>query len=124
AELIERICAACPGIVVLDQAYLELGGEDFSPLIARNENLVVARTFSKGFALGAARVGYGLAQPALAEALDALRPPGSISSWSAAVAQLACSEPDDLQARCGAIVEERGWLAAGMRSAGVEVLAH
>ena len=27
--LVERICAACPGIVVLDQAYLELGGEDF-----------------------------------------------------------------------------------------------
>ena len=35
AALVERICAACPGIVVLDQAYLELGGEDFSPLIAR-----------------------------------------------------------------------------------------
>ena len=121
---IERICAACPGIVVLDQAYLELGGEDFSPLVARNENLVVTRTFSKGFALGAARVGYGLAQPALAEALDALRPPGSISSWSAAVAELACSETDELRARCGAIVEERGWLAAGMRSAGVDVLAH
>ena len=68
AALIERICAACPGIVVLDQAYLELGGEDFSPLVARNENLVVTRTFSKGFALGAARVGYGLAQPALAGA--------------------------------------------------------
>ena len=35
AALVERICAACPGIVVLDQAYLELGGEDFSPLVAR-----------------------------------------------------------------------------------------
>ena len=123
AATVERICAACPGIVVLDQAYLELGGEDFSPLIARNENLVVTRTFSKGFALGAARVGYGLAQPALAEALDALRPPGSISSWSAAVAELACSERAELEARCGAIVEERGRLAAGMRDAGVEVLA-
>jgi histidinol-phosphate aminotransferase len=124
APLVERICAACPGIVVLDQAYLELGGEDFSPLVAHNENLVVTRTFSKGFALGAARVGYGLAQPALAEALDALRPPGSISSWSAAVAELACRETDELQARCAGIVEERGWLAAGMRRAGVDVLSH
>ena len=121
---VERICEACPGIVVLDQAYLELGGEDLSGLVAGHENLVVARTFSKGFALGAARVGYGLAQPALAEALDALRPPGSISSWSAAVAELACHETRELQERCAAIVEERGWLAAGMRRAGVEVLAH
>ena len=110
--------------MVLDQAYLELGGEDFSPLVERHENLVVTRTFSKGFALGAARVGYGLAQPALAEALDALRPPGSISSWSAAVAEIACHEREEMEARCAAIVEERGWLAAGMRTAGVEVLAH
>ncbi len=124
AAEVERICEACPGIVVLDQAYLELGGEDLSGLVATHENLVVARTFSKGFALGAARVGYGLAQPALAEALDALRPPGSISSWSAAVAELACHETRELQERCAAIVEERGWLAAGMRRAGVEVLAH
>ncbi|MEY2518105.1 MAG: imidazoleglycerol-phosphate dehydratase / histidinol-phosphatase [bacterium] len=123
AELIGAVCEACPGIVVLDQAYLELGGEDFAPLIDDYENLVVTRTFSKGFALGAARVGYGLAQPALAGALDALRPPGSISSWSAAVAELACHETEELQERCAAIVEERGWLAAGMRNAGVEVLA-
>ena len=123
ARLVERICAACPGIVVLDQAYLELGGEDFSPLIARHDNLVVTRTFSKGFALGAARVGYGLAQPALAGALDALRPPGSVSSWSAAVAELACHQADELRERCGGIVEERGRLAAGMRTAGVEVLS-
>jgi histidinol-phosphate aminotransferase len=123
AELVGSICEACPGIVVLDQAYLELGGEDFSELIELYENLVVTRTFSKGFALGAARVGYGLAQPALAEALDALRPPGSISSWSAAVAELACHETEELEERCAAIVEERGWLAAGMRTAGVEVLA-
>ena len=121
--LIEEICAACPGIVVLDQAYLELGGEDFAPLIADNPNLVVTRTFSKGFALGAARVGYGLAQPALAEALDALRPPGSISSWSAAVAELACRESDEMRERCAAIVEARGGLAAGMRTTGVDVLA-
>ena len=123
AALVERICAACPGIVVLDQAYLELGGEDFAPLIAGNANLVVTRTFSKGFGLGAARVGYGLAQPALAEALDALRPPGSISSWSAAVAELACREADEMRERCAAIVEARGGLAAGMRTAGVDVLA-
>jgi histidinol-phosphate aminotransferase len=122
AEDVERICSACPGIVVLDQAYLELGGDDLSRLVAQHENLVVARTFSKGFALGAARVGYGLAQPPLAEALDALRPPGSVSSWSAAVAELACGQRAEMEERCAAIVEERGRLAAGMRAAGVEVL--
>jgi histidinol-phosphate aminotransferase len=123
AAFVASVCEACPGIVVLDQAYLELGGEDLSGLVAKHENLVVTRTFSKGFALGAARVGYGLAQPALAEALDALRPPGSISSWSAAVAELACHETEELVSRCATIVGERDWLAERMREAGIEVAA-
>ena len=93
------------------------------PLVARHENLVVTRTFSKGFALGAARVGYGLAQPALAEALDALRPPGSISSWSAAVAELACHETEELQRalrrdRRGARLAGRGHAPRRRRGAG------
>ncbi len=49
---------ACPGIVLCDQAYLELGGIDHLPLVAEHDNLIIGRTFSKGFGLGAARVGY------------------------------------------------------------------
>ena len=121
--LIEQLCARCPGIVVVDQAYLELGGDDLSGLVDAHDNLIVTRTFSKGWALGAARVGYAIAQPALAGALDALRPPGSLSSWSAAVAELACSQVEEMRGRCGEIVTERKRLAGGMRAAGVEVVA-
>ena len=121
--VIGQLCERCPGLVVVDQAYLELGGDDLSGLVDTHDNLIVTRTFSKGWALGAARVGYAIAQPALAGALDALRPPGSLSSWSAAVAELACAEVDEMRDRCRAIVTERQRLAEGMRTAGVEVLA-
>ena len=67
------------GLVVVDQAYLEFGGDDLSDLIAEHDNLVIRRTLSKGFGAGLARVGYALAAPPIAGALDALRPPGSIS---------------------------------------------
>ena len=122
-ETVSALCRACPGIVVVDQAYLELGGRDLLPLVAEHDNLVVARTLSKGFALGAARVGYGIAQPALASALDALRPPGSLSSWSAALGEIAVSEVEEMRSRCAAVVAERTRLAAGMRRAGVQVEA-
>ena len=123
--LVERICAACPGIVVLDQAYLELGGEDFSPLDRRHENLVVTRTFSKGFALGAARVGYGLAQPAAGRGARRAAAAG-LDLVVVGGGGRAGLRRDRRAARraARAIVEERGWLAAGMRRAGVEVLAH
>ena len=87
--------------------------------IAGHPNLVVTRTFSKGFALGAARVGYGLAQPPLAEALDALRPPGLdlVVVGRRGRARLP-RDPTRCGTRCAAIVEERGRLAAGMRDGG------
>ena len=52
-----------------------------------------------------------------------MRPPGSLSSWSAAVAELACSQVEEMRGRCGEIVTERKRLAGGMRAAGVEVVA-
>jgi histidinol-phosphate aminotransferase len=121
AALVRAVCAACPGIVLCDQAYLELGGIDHLPLVAEHDNLIVGRTFSKGFGLGAARVGYGIAQPPLAAALDALRPPGSLSSWSAAVGEIASAEEAEMRERVSRTVAERDRLAEGVRRAGVTV---
>jgi histidinol-phosphate aminotransferase len=121
ADLVAAVCAACPGIVFCDQAYLELGGIDHLPLLERHDNLIIGRTFSKGFGLGAARVGYGLAQPELAGALDALRPPGSLSSWSAAVGEIATTQVDEMRERVGRTLAERDRLAEGVRRAGVTV---
>jgi histidinol-phosphate aminotransferase len=121
AELVRAVCAACPGIVFCDQAYLELGGVDHLPLVSELDNLIIGRTFSKGFGLGAARVGYAIAQPALTGALDSLRPPGSLSSWSAAVGEIACREEPEMRERVSRTLAERDRLAAGVRAAGVGV---
>ncbi len=123
SDLVRAVCAACPGIVFCDQAYVELGGLDHLALVAEHDNLVVGRTFSKGFGLGAARVGYGIAQPALATALDALRPPGSLSSWSAAVGEIASGQEVEMRERVARTVAERDRLAAGIRAAGVAIEA-
>ena len=123
AGLVHAVCAACPGIVFCDQAYVELGGLDHLALVAEHDNLIVGRTFSKGFGLGAARVGYGIAQAALATALDALRPPGSLSSWSAAVGEIASGQEAEMRERVARTVAERDRLAEGIRGAGVAISA-
>jgi imidazoleglycerol phosphate dehydratase HisB len=122
AETVSALCEACPGVVLVDQAYLELGGEDLTGLIERHENLVVARTFSKGWGLGGIRCGYALAGPALAGALDALRPPGSISSQSARAAELACARAADMRVDAAALRAERDRLAAGVAALDLEVV--
>jgi histidinol-phosphate aminotransferase len=118
---VAELCAACPGIVVVDQAYVELGGTDLSSLVGENDNLVVTRTFSKGWQLAGLRIGYALAAPALADLLDAVRPPGSITGWSVAVARLACEHASEMRASCADTVAARTQLAAALRRAGVVV---
>jgi histidinol-phosphate aminotransferase len=121
--VLEELCRSCRGLVVVDQAYLEFGGDDFADLIAEHENLVVCRTLSKGWALASLRVGYALASPAIAGALDALRPPGSISLQSAVAAELALAHVEDMRADAEAYVAERGRLRRALEALEVDVLA-
>ena len=51
------------GLLAIDQAYLEFGGVDRSPLVRERDDTVVIRSMSKAFALAGARVGYILAPP-------------------------------------------------------------
>jgi histidinol-phosphate aminotransferase len=81
-------------IVVLDEAYgeyLEAAVRvDSLALLRRFPNLIITRTFSKAYGLAGLRVGYALAQPAVADLLNRVRQPFNVSSVAqvAAVAAL------------------------------------
>ena len=123
ADAIRAISAACPGVVAVDQAYLEFGeATDHLPLLDECPNLVIVRTFSKGWGLGALRAGYALANPDIAGSLDALRPPGSLSTGSALGAELALRHVDEMRRDTANYRAERKRLAEGMRAIGLEVV--
>jgi histidinol-phosphate aminotransferase len=67
---IEALTEEFPGIVMVDEAYGEYADYSAVPLIKKYENLVVLKTFSKAFSLAGLRLGYALANPTLAKALD------------------------------------------------------
>ena len=54
----------------MDEAYAEYADYSVVPLIKKYENLIVLRTFSKAFSLAGLRLGYAVANPTLAKALD------------------------------------------------------
>ena len=71
---IERLASALPGSpVVIDEAYIDFGGESAVTLIDRHPNLLVTQTLSKSRSLAGLRVGFAVGQIALIEALTRVK---------------------------------------------------
>jgi histidinol-phosphate aminotransferase len=71
---IERLLADHPNQpVVIDEAYVDFGGETAIPLVAAHPNLVVVRTLSKSRALAGLRVGYAIGDAGLIDGLTRVK---------------------------------------------------
>jgi histidinol-phosphate aminotransferase len=113
-------------LVVLDEAYGEyLPGELRSPTpgwIARFPNLVISRTLSKAFGLAGLRVGYGLADPAVAEVMNRVRQPFNVNHL-AMVAACAALQDDAFIAKSREVnASGLAQLEAGFRALGLEFI--
>ena len=122
--LVERLLAETEALVLVDEAYVEFAGEEASlaPLVPGNPRLIVLRTLSKAFALAGLRVGYLVADPAVVDALGAIRQIYSVDVLAQSVALAALGVRDALAPVIEDIVAERERLSAGLASlSGVRV---
>lgn len=101
---IRRLRASLPPhvLLVLDAAYAEyVIDADYEPghelLRESPGNVVVTRTFSKAYGLGALRVGWAQAGPSIASILDRVRPVFAVSAASSAAAIAALGDDEHLQ---------------------------
>jgi histidinol-phosphate aminotransferase len=120
-DFIAEVAQATSGVLVVDEAYVEMSGVTALPLIESMPNVVVSRTLSKAFGLAGVRVGYALAGPAISGALRKVRPPGSISVVSEALGARALRDLDGMRKRVHAITAERERLRADLTALGLEV---
>lgn len=121
-DAVDAVVAATDGVVVIDAAYAEFAGTDWSSRVDRHHNVIVLRTLSKAFGIAGARVGYAMAHPDLIAAIDAIRPPGSISSVSVEIAIAALSRPELMDQTVREIQTLRSELAESLANLGFRTL--
>jgi len=125
-EAVERIVAGNPEAVVLvDEAYVDFGGDSAIALVDRYPNLLVVHTFSKSRSLAGLRVGFAIGHPDLIEGLERVK--NSFNSYPLdrlAIAGAVASVEDEafFQASCRQVVATREQLVAQMTALGFEVL--
>ena len=123
-DTVAALCAAAPGVVVIDEAYGEFrreGTPSALELLADTPNLVVSRTMSKAFALAGARLGYLAASPEICDALRLVRLPYHLSAVTQAVAEVALRHADELLARVADLRSERDTTVTWLRGLGLDV---
>jgi histidinol-phosphate aminotransferase len=105
-EQIETILRAHPDVPVLvDEAYYEFCGKTAVPLLARHDNLVITRTFSKAFALAGLRLGYALSNPAFIGELRKVRIPYDVNTLAVVAAQAQLERPQPWRAYVAEVVQ-------------------
>ncbi|MDI9332336.1 MAG: histidinol-phosphate transaminase [Alphaproteobacteria bacterium] len=123
---VDRLVAGNPqAVVLMDEAYVDFGGQSAVGLINCYPNLLVCHTFSKSRSLAGLRVGYALGHPDLIEGLERVK--NSFNSYPldrlALAGAMASVEDDDyFRASCARVIATRQRLVADLTDLGFQVL--
>ncbi len=112
-------------VVLVDEAYVDFGGESAIPLVRHYPNLLVVQTFSKSRGLAGLRVGFAVGQRTLIEALERVK--NSFNSYplsrlAQVGASVAMEDRLHFNEVCAVIQRNRESLSNGLRRMGFEVL--
>jgi histidinol-phosphate aminotransferase len=119
------LCRSTDSAVVIDEAYIDFGGESAVQLINEFDNLLVVQTLSKSRALAGLRVGFAMGSNVLIEALGRVK--NSFNSYPLDVlaqrAALASIEDEDyFRTSCQRLINSRDTLCSAMAALGFKVL--
>ena len=125
-EQIENIIKNNPdSIVIVDEAYVDFGGESCVPLIDQYENLLVVQTFSKSRQLAGARLGLAMGNAKLIADLNRVKfslNPYNINRLTLKAGQAALEDTAYFDTTRAAIVETRSWTRQQLEARGFTVL--
>lgn len=122
---IEEILIANPdNVVLIDEAYIDFGGDSALALIGKYKNLLVVRTFSKSRSLAGARLGFAIGDEELIGDLEKIKfstNPYSINSLTLAAGTAAIFSDDYYREKCAEVMAARQFTEAELKKLGFTV---
>ena len=125
-DAIEAVLAANPeSVVVIDEAYVDFGGDSAIALVDRYPNLLVTQTLSKSRSLAGVRIGFAVGHPELIDGLERIK--NSFNSYpldrlAIAAGKAAFEDEDFFQRGRELVIEERETLRHALETMHFQVL--
>lgn len=122
-EAIRDFCVRFPGVVLIDEAYVDFsGGRDGLSLARERPNALVCRTLSKSFSLAGLRIGYAIGSSELIGALFKLKDSYNVDRLAQEVALAAMEDMAWMQDNARRLVATRERVAAELDKRGFRVV--
>lgn len=122
---VEKIIKGNPSnVVIVDEAYVDFGGESALNLIRKYDNLIVIQTFSKSRSLAGGRLGFAAACPELIKDLNNLRyssNPYNVNRMTMAAGIGALIDREYFEKNLSTIIQNREWTSERLKELGFEL---
>ncbi len=125
AEIEEILKANPDNVVVVDEAYVDFGGDSAIPLTEKYDNLLVTGTFSKSRSMAGARLGFGIGCPTLIQDLETLRystNPYNVNRVTLAAGLGQLADEETTRRNCQTVMDNREYTTRRLTEMGFAVI--
>ncbi|MBM4155273.1 MAG: histidinol-phosphate transaminase [Lentisphaerae bacterium] len=120
-EAVRAFCARFPGVVLIDEAYVDFAPRSLMDLALSSDRVLVARTLSKSHSLAGLRLGYAVGPAPLIGAMMKIKDSYNVDRLTQELALAALSDLGPMQANAARIVATRDRTAAALEAMGARV---
>ena len=120
-EELHQLATRVPGVLVIDEAYVDFAEDSALSLVKAHEHVMVLRTLSKGYSLAGLRFGFGIAQPPLLTGLFKVKDSYGVDAIATRVAAAAIADQPYKQACVAQIKTDRQHLSSALKQLGFQV---